>query len=395
MPLRFLLLMRHMARDKLHDQALDVGKGLRDYIDETQEAGPLALRLSLCLHPKKGLAACSAETLKAVEGLEGLETRPLANVNEQDPLDPFGKTANPYISRNSHADRQNQIEQQTNLLARIQQENLGLDGNAILVVGHSPQIDWLLHRLIEPPIPLRWFPWYRHAFVSGEIICVDLCRRSPSGSIRRGRAIWSLAPTDNKTEELLREKIRGKMESAKLLGGIVAAGVGFVLTGFHDLAFGWSTMMDDIARAMRLDVPSLDGERMLCFGLAISALLLATGLYCLAYLSYDCLLMPTRFWDAVEPPDRWQGIVWRPPSSSLLIMHQNMQRVWFRAFVPATLTTGIALVSLGYAAIIQQIADTLGSATLARAYFGSVLVVLAAVLFVWHRWQRPLLGVQD
>ena len=335
----------------------------------------------------------------AVVGLEGLETRPLENVNFEnvnypDPLHPFRETANPYISRNSHAHRQRQIELQTNLLAHIQ--NLELDGNAILVVGHSPQIDWLLHKLIEPPIPLRWFPWYRHAFVSGEIICVDLCKCLPAGSIRRiwaglckrllpgsirrGRAIWSLAPTDNKTEELLREKIRGKMESAKLLAGIVAAGIGFVLTGFHDLASGWSPMIY---------------ERTLCFGFAISALLLATGLYSLAYLSYDRLLMPTRFWAAAEPPDQWQGIVWRPPSSSLLIMHQNMQRVWFRAFVPATLTTGIALVSLGYAAIIQQIADALGSATSARACFGYVLVVLAAILFLWHRWQRPLLGTQD
>jgi hypothetical protein len=233
--------------------------------------------------------------------------------------------------------------------------------------------------------------------------------RIVASGLPSGRAIWSLTLTDSDTEPLLREKIRGKMESAKLLGGIVGAGLGLVLAGFHDLASGWSSNMDEwmgkyrcetawavtneinakakiasadeatkLASELAADekerdrscVPNLDTERVAFFGVSISLLALAAGLYCLAYLSYDRLLMPTRFWAATEPIDmRWRGVVWRPPSSSLLVMHQNMQRIWFRAFIPATLFSGAALVALAYSATIQTIASTLGNDHWARLWF--------------------------
>jgi hypothetical protein len=170
-----------------------------------------------------------------------------------------------------------------------------------------------------------------------------------------------------------------------------------VLAGFHDLAFGWSSMMDDMARGLHHpEVPNLDDQRVLFFVASIAALLIATALYSSAYLSYDRMLMPTRFWAAGEPPDPGSGgIVWRPPSSSLLVLHQNMQRVWFRAFIPATLFTGFALVGLAYASIIQQLADTLGNAHAAQFSFATGLGVLLVVLAGWLHWARPLLGAQD
>ena len=123
------------------------------------------------------------------------------------------------------------------------------------------------------------------SFAPGEVICVQVDK--PAKERPHGRAIWSLAPTDDDTEGLLREKIKGKMESAKLLGGIVGAGLGFVLAGFHDLAFGWSPMMDDLARklrclvdAPRLCVHALELDHLIPFVISIAALAIAAGLYC-------------------------------------------------------------------------------------------------------------------
>jgi hypothetical protein len=394
MPVRFLLLMRHAARDKIKAQATDVGQGLSDYIKETRVAKPLALKLGLCLHPAKGHGEETARELIKALAVELEATSWFHPKQHTDLLDPHELTANPYLGRTDCGARCDQIEAQADLIRRIVREGERPDCNAVLVIGHSPQVDWLLHRLIIPPNPWRRLPWYQPAFAAAEIICVEL-DQDPS-SEPRGRVIWSLAPRDEETEKQLREKIRGKMESAKLLGGIVAAGIGFALGGFHDLAFGWSSMMDDVARGLQHKVDALDTERVVFFGLAISALLFATGLYCFAYLSYDRLLMPTRFWAAGNPPDyHRRGIVWRPPSSSLLVMHQNMQRVWFRAFIPATLFTGIALVFLGHAAMIQQLADTLHNVWVAWGCYWGVVVVLGIGLWHWRRWAEPLLGAQD
>jgi hypothetical protein len=381
MAARFLLLMRHTARNKMLGQAFEIGRGLHDYMRETSAAGDLALRLGLCLHPMKGPAADSARALQAALAGEAVDLAlaTLPPVGQTDPLDPLGWIANPYYSR-QRKQRRCQVKALSDVVETIKKQDPKGDNNAILVIGHSPQIDWLLHELVGSHR-------YQHAFGAGEIICVDL---------KYNRAIWSLAPTDRETVLLLREKIKGKMESAKLLGGIVAAGISFVLAGFHDLAFGSASTLDDLARVVRRPADSLEVSRVLAFGLSISTLLLATGLYCLAYLSYDRLLMPARFWAAAKPPKPvWHGVVWRPPSSSLLVMHQNMQRVWNRTFIPATLATGIALVLLAYATIIQRVADTLESSGIAQVWFAAAVAVLLLALLIFRWWARPIIGAQD
>jgi hypothetical protein len=392
MPIRFVLLMRHAAPGKIDRQTLDVAQGLRTYIHETNSVSSLRLDLGRCFRPMSGAAATTAEILGTVLPLR-TEHLPFDGI---DALDPNASIANPYIGR-VRGKRRCQMRQQRDLLERILNENVRPEENAVMIVGHSPQIDWLLHELVRPRFLSR-LAYYRHSFASAEILCVD--RRPQLWGIipRRGRVIWSLAPTtDRETELLLRDKIKGKMESAKLLGSIVGAGAALVLAGFHELAFGWPKTMDDFARWLRLPhVPDLDDERLAFFGASIFLLMVASGLYWSAYLSYDRLLMPTGFWSSAEPPrPRWRGIVWRPPSSSLLIMYQNMQRVWFRAFIPATFATGSALVFLVYSAIIQQMVDALRNAWIARLLFIIGFILLCAIVGISHWRARPLLGAQD
>jgi hypothetical protein len=391
MSIRFVLLMRHAAPDKISGQTLEVAQGLRTYIDETNSVSSLRLDLGRCFRPMRGAAARTAEILGTMLPLR-TEHLPVDGI---DALDPDASIANPYIGR-VRGKRRRQIRQQRALLERILNKNVQSEENAVMIVGHSPQTDWLLHELVRPRFLLR-LAYYRHSFASAEILCVD--RRPQLWGIipRQGRVIWSLAPTDRETELLLRDKIKGKMESAKLLGSIVGAGAGLVLAGFHELAFGWPKTMDDLARLVRRpQVPDLDDERLAFFGASILLLMVASGLYWSAYLSYDRLLMPTRFWSAAKPPrPRWRGVVWRPPSSSLLIMYQNMQRVWFRAFIPATFSTGLALVCLVYAAIIQQMVDAFRDASIARWLFFVGAFLLAVIIAIGHCRARPMLGAQD
>jgi hypothetical protein len=267
--------------------------------------------------------------------------------------------------------------------------------NAILVIDHSPHVDWLLYDLVRPQWPL-WSA-YSHSFANGEIVCVRV-DRSPCQPWRPlGHPIWSLAPTDNESEAALRDNIKGKMESAKLLGGIVAAGMGFTLAGFRDLSSAQSPPSSAPGHlASAHSYASLNQDCLIPFAISIILLMIATALYCFAYLSYDRLLMPKRFWATIRPPNKnWRGIAWRPPSSSVLILHQNMLRVWNRAFIPATAATGLALLALAYAATIRQIADALEDAWEARVATLSVITIVVAILAVWHRAAQPVLGAQD
>jgi hypothetical protein len=455
----FLLLMRHMSGAMICVQGKEIGEKLFEYIEETELCDELKITSVDCLYPrfKEDLAAKTAKKL-----IEVFNSRTPNSLNrsdkdhkivvsedlspyEIDPLNPYSKVANPYFGHQIDRRQSNeQLDDLDELLGTLCKRSRD-DANARLVVGHSPQIDWLLHELVKPPWRRRWLWSYQHSFAPGEVICVQLDK--PPRETPRGRAIWSLAPTDNDTEALLREKIRGKMESAKLLGGAVGAGIGFVLAGFHDLSFSRSSMLDDLARVkLCMDekvaaaqkakdaveaataansiacIPrALDLDRMIPFAFSIALLAIAAGLYWFAYLSYDRLLMPKRFWIAssrrrpakgwlglVWPPsesalgDTWRrfnegslGVAWRPPSSSALIMHQNMQRIWYGTFIPATGATGIALLFLAYAATIQQFADALRNPSSARYGFMIASLFILVLLALWRYLARPVFGAQD
>jgi len=143
-------------------------------------------------------------------------------------------------------------------------------------------------------------------------------------------------------------------------------------------------------------LPISYAERLVPFATALALLLLATALFMSAYFHYDSLLMPKRFWAPRHPPaGKGGGIAWRPPSSDVVIMYQNMQRIWFRTFVPAVVLTGAALVCLAYSAGIQQLAAACGSASTARWIFGAGITVVALLVSLMHWRAKPAIGVQD
>ncbi len=184
------------------------------------------------------------------------------------------------------------------------------------------------------------------------------------------RLLWSIAPSDSTAEKQLIEKIKAKMDVAKVLGALILPLLGILLG-----------LLLDPKRLASVEGVPLDAATALLFA--------ATGLYLATVYSYDRLLMPVRFWaessrnvdEARFFKRRW--LARRPPSSSLLVLHQNMIRVWNWIFTPATLAAVSGLALLAYAALKPSWIEVLGA------------VALALGLFAWYRLFRPVLGTED
>ena len=95
-------------------------------------------------------------------------------------------------------------------------------GQAVLVVGNSPQIDWIAQRLLGHPI----------AVGRGEVVGLAGRRRPRHESSQprwRWELQWTVGPSEEATIKDLRDKIRSKMDTAKFLGTFITALVSFVL----------------------------------------------------------------------------------------------------------------------------------------------------------------------
>jgi hypothetical protein len=377
---RYVLLMRHGPRSRLGLRVSDVAGGLATYIRETAELPCHKMVLGPVLH------AGTPQTIETFNALAAALTGTADLQPSSSPLlDPDRSgPANPYVGGS-----QNDVVEALLQAFRGAGPVGGQSPNAILVVGHSPQIDWLLQHLA----PQR----YRLSLAPAEIACIRVGKtnRMP------GQLRWTLSPTDKDTTALLREKIKGKMESAKVLSALIAAALSFVLGGFKDIvkppSSGGAARLEAMIAGFARAAPSSGityAERLLPFCLAVVFLLLATALFLAAFLHYDRLLMPKRFWSGAAPAGD-SPIAWRPPSSDLLVMYQNMQRIWFRTFMPAVWLTGASLLLLTYPATIEQIAAAAGDAWLARIAWVGVAVLTGAVLWRVLSVSRPLLGVQD
>jgi broad specificity phosphatase PhoE len=197
-------------------------------------------------------------------------------------------------------------------------------GQAILVVGNSPQVDWLAEQLVGRPI----------AVGRGEVVC--LATTSPRQS--RWGLRWTVGPSEEATIKELRDKIRSKMDTAKFLGTFITALVSFVLAKWLDAL--------KAAAANNQPIPIPPGQHWLWL-LTVVLLLLAAVLCFAALFFYDGLLMPDRYWTSSarrrnSRQARW--VVQRPPSSAAWILQQNMMRLWNRLVVPAIVALGAALV---------------------------------------------------
>jgi phosphohistidine phosphatase SixA len=237
------------------------------------------------------------------------------------------------------------------------------EGRAVLIIGHMPQLGWLAARMLGNR------PWWR-ALVDGPAPLLPLKNAEVAAIVVepefRGRPAgwlnWTIAPDDATAVDEVREKIKSKMEVAKLLGGLMS----LVLSGVL-LAPGRLHELGDRGAVT----------------VAAVAFLIAIGLFLRTMYAYDQLLMPRRFWGEQLGTRRPRWLVRRPPSSAAWVLYQNMMHIWTFVFTPATVAVLVGLIALAYAAL-----DLSAPATVA------VAIVLAAATAYALR-QRPVLGTQD
>jgi hypothetical protein len=117
-------------------------------------------------------------------------------------------------------------------------------------------------------------------------------------------------PAAQDDERDLREKVRSKIDVAKVLGGAITLTLGWVLT---------SSEFDKTKAVTQL---------------AIVALIVSLALYLSTVDSYDSLLMPSRFWS------------FDPRADAPSLIHREMVRVWMGLFLPATGTLLLGLLLL-------------------------------------------------
>jgi hypothetical protein len=244
---------------------------------------------------------------------------------------------------------------------------------ALIVVGHQPLLGWMAAAFAGGAYPIE------HAELLGLYFTGEICRRwwwQPHRLAVPRRAVlrWVLTPGDaSSVINELKEKIRGKMEGAKLLGVFSTGIVTFML----------GTLIDT------KKIADLAEGQFLIFAAAL-AFLLATLLYFATYYAYDRLLMPKRFW-ADPPPRPWSWhpnwLVMRPPSSAAWVLYQNMMHVWSCLFTPAVVLVCIGLALLGLA--VLRLHD--------QSLIVPVITIVAlAVLFrPLYRVLGPRLGSQD
>jgi hypothetical protein len=290
----------------------------------------------------------------------------------------------------------------------------------VLIIGHNPQLGWLSNRLHSTRVPDWCQPWRRWLLAgvpvrSSEVVCIAVRptgQRSgyqapaepPAGTDTpaqdtkpasgtenprlprawNGYLVWQIVPDDEEAYKDVREKIRSKMETAKLLSAVITLVLTALLAVLLD-AGKWNAL--NKAGAELLGIPALRYGGQAAAKVAFMLLLAALGLFMATMYAYDRLLMPSRFW--VERPrlrGRDPGGAWlphRPPGSSAWVIFRNMQRVWFALFTPATLLVAAALVVLALP-------------LLRLGLIGQLLLTGAAVAYVWLvHWFRPVLGSED
>jgi hypothetical protein len=151
---------------------------------------------------------------------------------------------------------------------------------APLLVGNDPLVGWLAGQLTGKAIPVD----------RGELICLHRRKSWLNRKGRPNRPRWrverTLAPDDGSQEAPVLDKIKSKMDTAKVLGAVITGLLIFLLR----------------------DAP--EGISSIYTWLALGALGTAAGLYFATLFLYDSLLMPARFWGSRFPRDRTVGRGW-------------------------------------------------------------------------------------
>lgn len=317
-------------------QARSVAWRLREVVDELPTVGAIRVAATWCSPEPEPMATArlvTASWLPAPKAMEALAPRAFGPQG--------GSSATVALDAVVHDIEKFQADDES--------------GNALLIIGHEPQLGWIAHRLSHKRVPID----------QGELVCL---RRSES---RRWNLLWTIHPDDRAALADIREKIRSKMDAAKVMGGFITALVTFVLAQFID-----DTKVDSTTWCLRVATVTL--------------LLVAATFFFLSLFWYDTLLMPTRFWCTTAPKKGVEQPAWlvaRPPSSSAWVLYQNMMRIWNRTFVPATVLVGVALVLFSQA--------ILEPTKLADWWPMLASITGFAALAIWIHLSKPRLGAQD
>ena len=206
------------------------------------------------------------------------------------------------------------------LNAPVPTESRGCGSPAILVIGQQPLLGWLAYQLVHEQVPIDRSElacieladsWWKARSLWRRRLRVVFSWRWPLVSVRDGVLRWVISPTDDAALADIREKIRSKMEVAKLLSVFIIA------------AFG-------IALGTLFKTPSSSGTGShWALNASAGVLMLSIILYLATMFAYDSLLMPTRFWGETPPSrkrprskrSRW--LVWRPPSSAVWVLSDS------------------------------------------------------------------------
>jgi hypothetical protein len=112
---------------------------------------------------------------------------------------------------------------QDGLIARAFGE-MSKPGNALLIIGHQPQLGRLTACLTRQMFGLR--RGVALPLSSSEILCL---RSNGKPTERRWKLLWTIAPDDAGPLAELAEKVKGKMESAKLLSAVITLALAALL----------------------------------------------------------------------------------------------------------------------------------------------------------------------
>lgn len=246
------------------------------------------------------------------------------------------------------------------------------DGNAVLVIGHQPYLGWLSDALRRPQGRRGWWQ-ERHSravpLSRSEVVCLAFQKPArPGGRQASGRILWTISADDSRAAEEVRGKIRSKMDTARMLSGVMTFALGALLAVLLN-PDTWAKVTDRWA-----------------VQIAAGLLLVALTLYLATMYAYDRLLMPDRFWGErrPRPGSRNHWLVQRPPSSAAWVLYVNMMRVWRGLFSTATVCVVTALAVLA-GGVLQVSWLTLTAIVLPAAAITTLLI--------YHF--RPVLGSED
>jgi hypothetical protein len=168
-------------------------------------------------------------------------------------------------------------------------------------------------------------------------------------------------PDDEKLLTALREKIKGKMDIAKLLGafltGLLTAVFAIIQQPTSDGPCGLCALSSMAGIAGRVEL--LAKWYQIAALISVISLVAAIILYFATVYAYDRLLMPSRYWDEKFSAD---------------ILHYYMLRAWDRFFTPATACLAFGLAFLAATRLRLGIVEGLLIGAVAIVVFWSFVV---------------------